>query len=277
MNRKQQLAIMGINHLPITFDLTAKNEDYTQPLIIFAHGFTGFKDWGAHDLVADFFANLGMRFLKFNFSHNGTTPDHPTEFMNLEAFANNTFTIELDDLKRVIDYVFESNLLKQDGDLYLVGHSFGGGISILTAAKDKRVKKLVTMASVGDFGSLWSQEAKERWLREGVIYRKNARTGQDLPIKINMLKDLEEHSIDLHILSHAKKVSQPWLIIHGDQDPSVSVDWAYSLKQAQPKAELAIIEGANHTFDATHPYHEKKLPDHLRQLCDLSFEFFKKK
>ena len=40
-------------------------------LVVFCHGFKGFKDWGAWHLVAEKFAQDGFIFLKFNFSHNG--------------------------------------------------------------------------------------------------------------------------------------------------------------------------------------------------------------
>ena len=89
-------------------------------MVIFAHGFKGFKDWGAHNLVASHFAENGFRFLKFNFSHNGTTIDRPTEFTDLIGFSDNTFSIEFDDLLR--------RLLILCGRR--VGHATGsGGIS----------------------------------------------------------------------------------------------------------------------------------------------------
>ena len=48
-----------------------------KPLVIFVHGYKGFKDWGAWSLVAKSFAEAGFYFVKFNFSHNGTTLDNP--------------------------------------------------------------------------------------------------------------------------------------------------------------------------------------------------------
>ena len=47
-------------------------ENSTGQLIIFVHGFMGFKDWGAWHLVQDFFTNKGYAFCKFNLSHNKT-------------------------------------------------------------------------------------------------------------------------------------------------------------------------------------------------------------
>lgn len=78
-------------------DLTYNDNNPKAPLVIFAHGFKGFKDWGTHNMVANLFAENGFRYLKFNFSHNGTTVDKPIDFADLIAFSENTFSIELDD------------------------------------------------------------------------------------------------------------------------------------------------------------------------------------
>ena len=65
------------------------------PLVIFCHGYKGYKDWGAWDLVAERFAEEGYFFLKFNFSHNGGTVQNPIDFPDLEAFAQNNFSYGL--------------------------------------------------------------------------------------------------------------------------------------------------------------------------------------
>jgi hypothetical protein len=62
-----------------TVDLTY-SESQEQGLIIFCHGFKGFKDWGCWQLVADYFVDNGFAFLKFNFSHNGMGLEDSVEF-----------------------------------------------------------------------------------------------------------------------------------------------------------------------------------------------------
>ena len=66
-------------------------------IIIFCHGFKGFKDWGGFNYVADFFINKNIIFYKFNFSHNGTSLNNPNEICDLEKFSQNNFTKELYD------------------------------------------------------------------------------------------------------------------------------------------------------------------------------------
>ncbi len=53
-------------------------------------------------MIAGQFVRAGFAFLKFNFSHNGTTPDHPQDFVDLEAFGNNNYTKQLFDLGKVL-------------------------------------------------------------------------------------------------------------------------------------------------------------------------------
>ncbi|MBK7334967.1 MAG: dienelactone hydrolase family protein [Saprospirales bacterium] len=126
---------------PFTLDLYTPSEPASCPLIIFAHGFKGFKDWGQWHLIAEAFAMKGFAFLKFNFSHNGVTPENPQEFADLEAFGNNNFSKELQDLEALMSALHDApDWLPASVDLSriaLIGHSRGGALAILFAAAKK--------------------------------------------------------------------------------------------------------------------------------------------
>lgn len=85
---------------PMVYDVFFIPSQKPKPVIIFCHGYKGFKDWGAWNLVAKAFAKAGFFFLKFNFSHNGGTIEDPIDFPDLEAFAQNNFSKELEDLEK---------------------------------------------------------------------------------------------------------------------------------------------------------------------------------
>ncbi len=276
MIRKQYFNIPGAKGRGMLMDLTFDDALKKAPMVIFAHGFKGFKDWGSHNLVAHFFAENGFRFLKFNFSHNGTTVANPIDFADLIAFADNTFSMELDDLKAVIDFACGGSGMPTEPWVYLIGHSMGGGLSIIKAAEDDRVKKLITMAAISSFHNLWSPDAEEQWRLQGIMYVTNKRTGQELPLKVGLLQDLDKNPARLDIIARAKQVKQPWLIVHGDADPTVPVHCAEDLKAAQPNAELLIIPGADHTFGSSQPYTGAALPPLLRDFCNASVIFLKK-
>jgi pimeloyl-ACP methyl ester carboxylesterase len=277
MIKKQYFNIPGSKGRGMLMDLTFDDALKNAPLVIFAHGFKGFKDWGSHNLVANFFAQNGFRFLKFNFSHNGTTVANPADFADLIAFADNTFTIELNDLNAVIDFACGGSAMPEEPWVYLIGHSMGGGISIIKTAEDARIKKLVTMASISGFRNLWAAEIEPQWRLQGITYVLNKRTGQELPLKRSLLEDLDKNPARLDILAKAALVKQPWLIVHGDQDPTVPLSSAKELQAAQPKAEFLIIPGADHTFGSSEPYLPDALPPLLLEFCKASVIFFNKK
>lgn len=273
--KQETFLIPGANGRNMLADLTYDVCDKQAPLVIFAHGFKGFKDWGTHNLVAQYFAENGFRFLKFNFSHNGTTPEHPTDFFDLEAFSNNTFSIELEDLKLVIDFATNGSTFPPVKTVFLIGHSMGGGIAIIKTAEDERVSKLITWASVADFENLWPKDAEAQWKLSGVMFFPNSRTNQQMPVKSTLLFDLERNPKRLNILLAAAEIRQPWLIIHGDDDPTVNVSHALELKKKQPKADFLVAPGANHTFNSSQPYFENVLPDKLHQVCEVCVGFLK--
>jgi pimeloyl-ACP methyl ester carboxylesterase len=273
MIKTDNFIIPGSKGRPMAADLTYDDAQLYAPLIIFVHGFKGFKDWGTHLLVARHFAENGYRFLKFNFSHNGTTPEQPVDFADLIAFSENTFSIELEDLKLVIDFATSGSVIPAATSVVLLGHSMGGGISIIKAAEDNRVSKLITMASVGTFRNLWPLQAEQQWKTMGVMYFPNYRTGQQMPIKVTLLDDLDRNPGRLNVLARAADVEQPWLVIHGTADSTVPISQAHELKAMQPNAQLLVMPNADHVFGGTHPYLQAELPGMLLELCKKALKF----
>src|SRR5690554_4093797 len=105
MTSHENHVLLNSNKKPIVYDVYYKKSKEAQPLILYSHGYKGFKDWGAWPLVAEHFANAGFCFVKFNFSHNGGTVAQPIDFPDLEAFAENNFSLELDDLDRMLSHI----------------------------------------------------------------------------------------------------------------------------------------------------------------------------
>lgn len=275
----RNLIIPGSKQKPISLDIYYNNNPLKKPLVVFVHGFKGFKDWGHFDLVAKTFAEHDFVFVKFNFSYNGTTPDHPTEFGDLEAFGQNNYLIELEDLKLVLDYVTTYRPLDNHVDknqIALIGHSRGGGISILKAAEDPRIKKLCTWASVSNFVGRHKASTIKEWKEKGVVYTMNMRTGQNMPLYQQFYQTIEQHKERLDVQKAAQKLNIPFLIIHGTKDEAVSAKDAEELHQACPSSELLFIENANHVFGAKHPYIESVLPKDAEQVVFSSIAFLKK-
>lgn len=246
------------------------------PLVIFVHGYKGYKDWGVWNLMAEKFAEAGFFFVKFNFSHNGTTVSDPLNFSDLESFGNNNYSKELSDLGAVIDYFAGND--KVDADkIILIGHSRGGGISIIKTYEDERIHGLITLAGVDNLDRFPKNEAFENWKRAGVYYVLNGRTKQEMPHYYQFYEDYEKdvHRFDVERATEMAKAY--FLIIHGTDDESVSVKNAEHLHLLHPNSELYLIENANHTFGAKEPWEGSKLPEDLNAAVEKCISFINDK
>jgi len=52
-----------IHSKPIVTDVFYNQTNYKKPIVIFCHGYKGFKDWGAWNLMAESFANEDLFFV----------------------------------------------------------------------------------------------------------------------------------------------------------------------------------------------------------------------
>jgi uncharacterized protein len=221
--------------------------------VVVVHGFKGFKDWGFFPHACESLAADGHAVVSFNFSLNGIGSD-PLEFTELDAFARNTFTRELKELHLVLEALFDGELLPlPPRRIGVLGHSRGGGSAVIAASESARVDALVTWASVATFDR-WDDETRKEWRADGRIHVLNARTGQQLPLDVTLLEDLEGNRERLDVTAAASRVRAPWLILHGEEDASVSPEEARLLARAGPSARLHLVEGAGHTFEAGHPF-----------------------
>ncbi len=263
---------------PILFDCFYSETSQPKPLVIFCHGYKGFKDWGAWDLVAKKFAEAGFFFVKFNFSHNGGSVEKPLEFPDLEAFAQNNYSLELEDLDRVLEYFSNTNEYQKEIDknnVSLIGHSRGGGIVLIKAEEDDRVSKIVTLAGVSDYKSRFLEGTPvfNHWKDTGRFYVENGRTKQQMPHDWQFYTNFIANEERLTIKRAAKAITKPWMIIHGDNDTSVKIDEGNALHSWNPKSKFEIIKNANHVFGASHPFTENNLPDHLKQVTEKTIKF----
>ena len=189
--------VKGSDNKDILIDVVYNKTLLDKKIVIFCHGFKGFKDWGCFNLVADYFANNNFVFIKFNFSHNGTSSSDMLNFVDLDAFGNNNFSKELDDLGFVIDWVFSSSIFN-NLDITLIGHSRGGGISMLKTREDDRIKKVVTWASPSNFMKSIHEDKINIWKEKGVAYIYNSRTKQNMPLYYQFYKNCLDNFNDCY-------------------------------------------------------------------------------
>lgn len=277
--KKKEFVISGSKGKSILIDVTYNDNKCPKKVVIFCHGFKGFKDWGAFNKIAEYFAKENLFFLKFNFSHNGTTIENPSDFDDMEAFGNNNFCIELDDLNFVIDWILNNHYLDNEiniNDINLLGHSRGGSISILKSNEDKRIKSVISWASPSNLLSrLPSGDKLNTWKKTNVAYIYNSRINKNMPMYYQFYENCILNKHKLSIEKSIKRHTKPHLVIHGSDDPTVSVDDALEMKNWNNDIKLEIIENADHVFGSFHPYNLDEFNDHLEIVIKKTIDFLK--
>jgi uncharacterized protein len=261
----------GANNRQSLIDLRLPENKSSDTILFFVHGYKGFKDWGCWNLVEHYFIEAGIGFCKLNLSHNGGTISDPIDFPDLEAFGENRYTYELEDIAEGIDWLYRQiDMSKMK--LYLIGHSRGGG-DVMLAGQDDRVEGVITWASIADIGSRFpSGDELKKWRKDGVRFVENTRTKQQMPHNYSFYEDWYYNQDFLSIEKAAKSLNKPCLHVHGDKDEAVSIKESEALSE-WTTGKLITISGANHTFGAEHPWKEPLLPALLKEVCLKTLEF----
>ena len=271
---KEKFVIQGTaSEKPILCDLTKPFQDHDKNLIIFCHGYKGFKDWGCWNLMADKFAQNGFNFLKFNFSHNGGTISNPIDFPDLKAFSENNYSIEVNDVIRVVNYVKSQFTYFSSAKIHLMGHSRGGGIACIASSRGLNIESLILLASVSDYKNRFPEKSEiDQWRKNGVRYVENKRTKQKLPHLYQFYQNYMNNESYLNIESSLKEFSGKTLICHGTMDLAVDFQNALNLLSWSNFGSLFKLR-TNHTFGSKHPWEENHIPTALDQIIDKSISF----
>lgn len=135
----------------------------------------------------------------------------------------------------------------------MVGHSFGGKISLMYASKYK-TQKLVL------FGSPYCKEIKKLSIKTKVlktlkkvpglnkfenIVKKHVGSVDYRHASVMMRKILVE-TVNLDITENVKKIICPTLLIWGENDEAVPLERAYELEKLIPDAAVIVYDSCTH-------------------------------
>lgn len=227
------------------------------PVVVLCHGFKGFAEWGFMPPLAALLAERGLAVVRFNFGDSGMALGDAL-VTDLAAFRRQTISGELGDLLAVLAALPEIAPGRIDPSrVALFGHSRGGAMALLAAARPEQretLRALVTWAAISHFDRIPADELR-RWRETGIWTAVNARTGQQLPIGLELLRDVEEHREELDLIAAAGRRKAPWLLVHGDRDETVPAAEADALAAAAaPPVEMLRLTGADHTLGARTPF-----------------------
>lgn len=266
--------------LPIYYDLYLPTHTMgTLPLVLFLHGFKGFKDWGTFPDACYEIARAGCAVLAFNFSMNGTQ-GHSDTFDRLDLFEKETFTQDLEDVRTVIEAVQKqeiktSSAMLDSDSVAIIGHSRGGHTAIAAAAEIPEINTLITWSAVADYGKHISDEMKKDWAKKGYTEILNSRTGQKMKIDKIVYNDLIENADRLIASKRVQSLTMPCCFIHGAQDKTVPMNNAQLLFQLcrSSEKERILINGADHTYGSSHPWEKEYLPEAFEEVIEKSMEW----
>lgn len=195
-------------------------------LVILGHGVTGNKDRPHLVALADGLAALGWPCLRISYSGNGASEGR---------FEDCCISKEIGDLQAVLEVV------PNDVNVAYAGHSMGGAVGVLTAARDLRIRALISLAGMTRTAAFVEREFSAVTPDAGVMWEE-----ENCPLSRTFVDDLK--AID-NTLDAAEAVTQPWLLVHGDADDLVPVqDGLDAFSAATCEKQWLEISGAGHSF-----------------------------
>jgi pimeloyl-ACP methyl ester carboxylesterase len=230
------------------------------PVVIICHGFKAFKDWGPFPAIGRYFAINGFVSIVLNFSHNGIGKE-PKKFVEHEKFANNTISLEIEDIKTILNEIETNNFFLSFIDtsqIALVGHSRGGGVSLITAKEDDRVKAVAAWSTIAYFNR-YTDEQKRRWREKGYIQLHSVNNQKIFQLTTSLLDDIENNGERLDIMKAVATLNKPLLIVHGSSDIPVKIDEVEKLYSVSNKnfTKFVKLDNVGHMYGAKHPYKEE--------------------
>ena len=197
---------------------------------VFAHCFTCSKDIPAARRVAGRLTTLGIAVLRFDFTGLGHSDGE---------FANTSFTSNVQDLEKAVDYLNSRDM----PPAMLIGHSLGGAAVLKATANLPQIKAVATLGAPFDPGHVTENfaealpEIAENGEAEVCLGGRPFRIGQ------SFVEDVKSESLSPAIAS----LNAALMVLHAPGDNIVSIDNAGQIFQAakHPKS-FVTMDDADH-------------------------------
>ena len=224
--------------------------DRSRPLIVLCHGFSTSKAGRTYTRLEKIFNQRSFSTFRFDFFGHGESEGEFSEITISEA---------VDGVRSAIRFVKDAGYTR----LGLVGSSFGGFASILTAGQSDDLFVLALKSPVSDYlGLLIARDRDtdiETWRRKGFITIEGT-DGRSLRLNYSFFADAE----GINGYAVAENIKVPTLIVHGDRDETVPLEQSRKAAELIPRCDLKVIKGADHVYS---------VPEHFEQMIDLISDF----
>jgi esterase/lipase len=272
MNRKE----ISLTHENGIIDGIYLSAGTNSPLVIIINGHNGFYNYGMFPFLQEALAHHNISSYSFNFSHGGIKGD-ADYFEDLTNYEKNCMRLEVEDVMCVLHNLHTGKFDNHAG-LFLLAHSLGG-VPLIFSAKKAQDENIVlngnVLVSAVKQLNFWPQEMVDEWKQNKVYYKKNNRTKQLLPQGEEFLEEVLQSDSKWNVENEIKKLTQPILILHGENDEAIPeehgrrlFEWA---RLANKKSFLKIIPGATHTYNTKHPF--EGTTQQLEEMIDSTVMF----
>ncbi|MBS7629901.1 alpha/beta fold hydrolase, partial [Candidatus Bathyarchaeota archaeon] len=163
-----------------------------------------------------------------------------------------------EDAKRAIEELMSRENIRE-GNLAIVGHSFGGLVAIYLSAHIKRVKATVAMSPLANIKENVSIRERKIIFRGGLPFVK------DLSLR-RAMDEFETIEKTYDPVTYVDKLSpSPLLLVHGNDDEIVPVKCSVDLyKDALPPKNLLVVRRADHIFSGRRRYVVNRVANWIR-------------
>lgn len=234
-------------------------------ILIICHGYKGFKDWGMFPHVAQSLAE-DVDVISINFSHNGVGSDL-LEFTELEKFARETYSKDLEDLHAVVNDIRNREGSATQKPILLLGHSRGASVCMIYALDHpEHIAGVISWNGIANV-DLFTEENKDEMRATGRTYTMNGRTKQNMPLDLEILEDMEHNRERFDIVGRISGAKFPIALIQGAEDGERGLRGSKRLVEQNAAITWIKIPEGNHTFGSVHPYQgeTKPLKDAIRE------------
>ncbi|MBI2886496.1 MAG: alpha/beta fold hydrolase [Chloroflexi bacterium] len=239
--REETVAFPNRRGLQMVGTLLAPEGQGPLPAVLVVHGFRGNRSERHIVAVADALAHAGFFSLRVDLTNN--LGDSQGEFRRL------TVSQSLEDVQDALAYL-QGRTEADPERLGLTGHSFGGMLAAITAARTPAIKSLVTLSAVFDMpeklAGFLGEEQVRGWQERGSVEMDPP--GSALFLDYGFYEDLQRYDVAAEV----GRLRAPVRIIQGEADTGVTVEDAqgYHVHAGSPQKELVLVPGADHAYSS---------------------------
>jgi dienelactone hydrolase len=234
--KEENVSLANSHGLRMAATITTPDGDGPYPAVLFVHGLGGHRRERHVKAVCDGLGRSGVLTLRVDLTNNRGESEGRFEDMTLSG--------EVADAAAALDHLI-GHPLTDASRVGVAGHSFGGLVSALLAARDQRIRTVAPLSPVFDMRtrllSMLGEAGIAEWKRKG--FRE---LGGGMRQGYQFWEDLQE----VEVLEEVSRIIAPLFVLVGSGPDEVPVDQAGAYVHHAQSAwkRFEVIGGASHTY-----------------------------